>query len=109
MTLMDTDPKAMQMRFCVGELQGLRAVISYLWDGEQEAFNIVYFLKSNYKEWPAMIRWLKNNQLKGQRLVQMFQNESVDGGGMHLGATYILSRLKGHKHHQVGIKINELL
>lgn len=106
---MQMDPKEMQMKFVAGELQGLRQVISYLWDGNQEAFSILYFLKSNYKEWPAMIKWLKDNNLKGQRLVEMFQNESPDGGGYHMGATFILSRLKGFKHGTVGIKGDELL
>lgn len=98
-----------QMRFVAGELQGLRAIISYLWDGNQEAFNILLFVKSNYKEWPSMIKFMKANNLKGQKLVEMFQNESPDGGGYHMGATYILSRLKGFKHGTIGVKSNELL
>ena len=101
--------KAMQMRYVTGELQGLRNVISYLWDDNQEAFNILYFVKSNYKEWPAMFTWMKRNQLIGAKLVGMFQNESPDGGGYHMGATFILSRLKGLKHGTEGIKIDELL
>ena len=91
------------------ELEGLKQVISYLWDGQPEAFNILYFLKSNYKEWPSMVSWLKRNKKKGKDLVELFQNESPDGGGYHMGATYILSRIKGHKHEIVGVKVDELL
>jgi|SaaInlStandDraft_2_1057019.scaffolds.fasta_scaffold185974_2 hypothetical protein len=101
--------KEMQMKFVTGELQGLRKVISFLWDGEQEAFNIVYFLKSNYKEWPDMLNWLKRNNLKGKDLVQMFQNESPDGGGYHMGATYILNKLKGNRFQTDSVKIGDLL
>lgn len=101
--------KENQMRFVAGELQGLRQIISYLWDGNQDAFNILYFIKSNYKEWPKMIKWLKDNNLKGKTLVEMFQNESPDGGGYHMGATYILSKIKGNKNGLTTIKVDELL
>lgn len=103
------ETKENQMRYVAGELLGLRQVISYLWDGNQEAFNILYFVKNNYKEWPAMIKWMKQNDLKGKKLVELFQNESPDGGGYHLGATFILSRIKGFKHGTIGIKGDELL
>lgn len=101
--------KTLQMKFVAGELQGLKQVISYLWDGNQEAFNALYFIKANYEQWPEMIRWLKKNGLKGQALADLFKNESPDGGGYHMGATYILSRIKGHKNTLVGIKRDELL
>lgn len=99
----------MQMRYVTGELKGLRQVISYLWDENQEAFNVLYFVKSNYKEWPAMMMWLKRNGKKGKSLVELFQNESPDGGGYHMGATYILSRLKGIKVGTEGVKMDELI
>ena len=109
MTLLDTDPKTLQMKYVAGELEGLRQVISYLWDGEQEAFSILYFFKANYKEWPAMIKWLKDRKIRGKKLVELCQNESSDGGGYHLGATKILSMMKGLKHNTQTIKIDELL
>jgi len=101
--------KELQMRYVTGELKGLRKVLTFLWDGEQEAFNILYFIKSNYKEWPDMINWLKRNNLKGKALVQMFQNESPDGGGYHMGATYILNKLKGNVFQTDSVKIGDLL
>jgi hypothetical protein len=107
--LLDTNPKELQMKFVAGELAGLRKVISYLWDQNNEAFAALLFVKSNYVEWPAMITWMKNNGLRGQALVDFFKNESPDGGGYHMGATFILSRLKGHKTGTVGIKADELL
>lgn len=107
--ILNKDPKTLQMRYVTGELEGLRKVIEYLWDGEQEAFNALYFLKSNYKQWPDMIRWLKENKLIGKKLVEFFKNESPDGGGYHLGATKILSMIEGKKFYTRNIKGDELL
>ena len=91
------------------EINGLRKVIEYLWDGNQEAFNALYFIKANYKEWQGIIKWLKDNNLRGQALADMFKNESPDGGGYHLGVTLILSRMKGQKTGTTHIKINDLI
>jgi hypothetical protein len=93
----------------MNNLEGLKKIITYLYDGEQEAFNILYFIKANYKDWPLIIKWLKDNKLKGKKLVEAFQNESPDGGGYHMGVTLILSRIKGMKHRTEGIKVDELL
>ena len=86
-----------------------RSLIDYLWAGEQGAFNAIYFLVGHYKEWEEMLVWLGRNRISGKSLVELFQNESPDGGGYHMGATYILSRLKGLKHGLEGIKIDELI
>lgn len=92
------------------ELDALKKIVSYLWDGNNEAFHAIHFIKGNYKEWPAMLVWLKRNDIKGQKLVDFFKNESTDdGGGYHMGATYILSKIKGHKNVIVGVKIDELI
>lgn len=93
----------------LSELEGLKKVVEYLWDGNQEAFNALYFIKSNYKEWASILKWLKDNNLRGQRLADLFKNESPDGGGYHLGVTLILSRMKGHKNGTVSVKVNELI
>jgi len=106
---MDLDPKTLQLKYTVGELQGLRKVIAYLYDGNMEAFSALLFIKGNYKRWPEMIIWLKRNGLRGQELADLFKNESPDGGGYHMGATYILSRIKGLKHQEKMIKADELL
>ncbi len=98
-----------QMKYVAGELAGLKAVISYLYDGNPDAFNILYFVKENYRDWPLIVKWLKDNRKKGQDLVDLFKNESPDGGGYHMGVTFILSRIKGYKHEVVGVKIDELL
>lgn len=92
----------------IEELVALKKIFNYLCDGEMEAANILYFLKSNYVQWRDMVVWLKRNNVRGKKLVQLFQNESPDGGGYHMGATYILSRTKGLKHEVRGIKIDEL-
>ena len=98
-----------QMKYVAGELQGLRAVIEWLWAGEQEAFNILYFCKTSYKEWPQMFVWMKRNNKRGKSLIELFQNESPDGGGYHMGAMYILSRINGHKREVVNVKVDQLL
>ncbi len=107
--IMNENPKTLQMKFVTGELQGLREVLSYLWDGEQEAFNALLFIKSNYKQWPDMIKWLKDNRIKGKKLVELMQNESPDGKGYHLGATKIISMMEGLKFRERMIKANELM
>lgn len=101
--------KEFQMKYVVGELEGLRKVLAYLYDGEQEAFNALYFIKSNYKQWPQILMWLKNNKIKGKKLVELMQNESPSGRGYHLGVTKIISMMEGMKHNERSIKINELL
>ena len=101
--------EAVKMKYIVGELKGLRILLDYLCNGEQEAFNILYFIKSNYKEWDAMLIYMKRNNLRGKRLIEMFKNESPDGQGYHMGATHILSRLKGHKFSDAMIMVDELL
>lgn len=107
---MNEDPTTLQLKHAVGELAGLRQVISFLYDGNNEAFTALYFIKGNYKEWPEIITWLKNNNKRGQDLVDFFKNESTEsGGGYHLGVTYILSRIKGHKQSIIGIKGDQLL
>ena len=109
MNNMNLDPKTMQMKFVTGELQGLRKVIEYLWDGEQEAFNALLFMKSNYKRWPDMVRFLKANNIKGKKLVELMQNESPDGGGYHMGCSKIISMMDGIKFNTRMIKGDELL
>ena len=111
--IMNTNPKEVQMKYIAGELQGLRMVISHLM-GEDEkyrvpAFNAIYFIKSNYKQWPDMIRWMKANKLVGQKLVEFFQNESPDGGGYHMGAIHIVNRLEARKLNERDILITELI
>ena len=85
-----------------------RGNIEYLWAGEQEAFNALYFIIENYKEWEGMVSWMCQNNLTGKKLVQMFQNESPDGGGYHMGAMYILSRMKGSKNELLNVNITDL-
>jgi len=92
----------------INNAQGLRKVLDYLCDGNQEAYKALYFIKGNYKEWDSIMKWLKDNKLTGQKLVEFFQNESEDGGGYHSGVTVILSRIKGHKHTLKAVKIDEL-
>ena len=88
--------------------KGFRKTLDYLYDGEPLAVMPLLFIKNNYVVWPDIFNWLVKNEIKGKKLVDFFANESPDGGGVHLGVTHILSRLKGHKHNTVGIKGDEL-
>ena len=92
----------------IHEKIALKKILSYLMDGNRKAFFALYFIKANYKEWPAMIIWLKRNNIRGQKLVEFFENESKDGGGYHSGATKILSMIDGLKHRTRMVKGDEL-
>lgn len=107
--LMGTEPDKLRLKYITSEMQGLRDVITYLYGGNQGAFTALMFIKGNYKQWPDILKWLKANQLHGQKLVEFFQNESPDGGGYHMGVTLILARLKGQKFNEDIIKIDQLI
>lgn len=99
---MQTIQNEMQKIFAV------RRAFEWLCDGNAEAAAALIFIKGNYKQWADIMTWLKMNRLRGQALADLFKNESPDGGGYHLGVTYILSRMKGFKNHTVAVKVNEL-
>ncbi len=90
------------------EINAVRAAFEWLADGNKEAASALIFIKGNYKQWADIMTWLKVNRIRGQALADLFKNESPDGGGYHMGVTYILSRMKGHKNSIEGIKIDEL-
>jgi len=102
------DIKPIQQIQLENRLIGLKKVMDYLYDGEQECFTIMYFIKQNYKQWQDILLWMYKNQLKGKKMIQMFQNESPDGGGYHMGVMHIVSRLDGMKHEIRNIKLDEL-
>jgi len=106
--LNNISPDNMRLAVIDKELRGLRAVFEYLVGGEQEAFNAIYFIKTNYKEWDKILLWLKQNRLTGKKLVQFFQNESPDGGGYHMGVSLILNRIDGKQNFEDIIKIDRL-
>ncbi len=92
------------------DILGFKKVVSALWDENQEAFNALYFIRHNYKKWEFIFKWFKDNKLRGQDLADFFKNESDEsGGGYHLGVTFILSKLKGHRYESVSVKGDELL
>ena len=53
----------------INEMAGLRKFVEHLVDGNQEAFGIVYYIKSTYKEWDSMLKWLKRLWLKSKMRV----------------------------------------
>ena len=89
--------------------KGLKKTLDYLYDGNAMTVKPLLIIRNTYKQYPDIFNWLVKNDIKGQKLVEFFQNESPDGGGVHLGVTHILSKIKGHKNTIVGIKGNELL
>lgn len=90
------------------QMNMVRNFVDDLYQGELEAFTIIYYIKNNYREWAAMLQWLQKNGLRGKNLVNFFKHESPDNSGYLMGCTHILSRMKGHKNNLVGVKINEL-
>lgn len=92
----------------IAKIQQVRKAFEYIADGSAEAAGILIYIKGTYKQWAEVMIWLRKNNIRGEKLAQLFQNESPDGGGYLLGMSYILSRMKGHKSHTVGVKANEL-
>ena len=109
MNLMETNPDKLRLKFMAGEMQGMRKVLEYLVDGNQEAFNAILWCKSNYRDWAEMLQWCLANKLQGKRLVELMMNESPDGGGYHMGWEYIHARMNGSKFDILGIKMDELI
>ena len=91
------------------ELNAVKRAFEWLCDGDKDAAAILIFIKGNYKQWADILTWLKMNKKRGKGIVELFQNASPDGGGYHMGAEYILSRIKGNKNSIETVKINELL
>ena len=91
------------------QIKNLKIIFDLVSDGNTEAANILIYIKSNYRNFGPMILWLKRNNIRGQRLVDFFKNESDEtGGGYLLGCTLILSRLDGHKDTLKSVKITDL-
>lgn len=85
------------------ELMGLRLVFDYLVDGNQEAGLALYYVKSNFKRWPEIIKYLKDNKIRGQALADLFKNESDSTGqGYLMGAQFILGRIEKNKRKLTG-------
>lgn len=87
---------------------GFKKTLDFLYDGVPDTIKPLMMIQQTYKEWQDIYNWLFKNNIYGQKLVEFFQNESPDGGGVHMGVTHILSRMKGHKFNTVGIKGDEL-
>lgn len=76
------------------QITRIKRVFDYVADGNLEAGNILIYIKSTYKQWGQMILWLKANDIRGQKLVDFFKNESDStGGGYLLGCTLIINRI----------------
>lgn len=91
------------------KIQAVRRAFEWLCDGNAEAAAALIFIKGNYKQWADIMSYLKRQKLRGQAIADLFKNESPDGGGYHMGVTFILSRMKGHKNLTVSVKVDELI
>lgn len=109
MNLPNRQKQTNSLKFKAGELEGFRKVLEYLWDGNQEAFNALLYIKQTYRDWGRIFIWLKDNELRGNKLMDFFKNESPDGGGYLSGIEHIMTRLGGNKHGHDGIKMDNLL
>ena len=99
----------MQLNKFESELQGLRLVFEYLCDGNDEAAKALIYIKGNYKQWPEVLKWFKDQKIRGQNLADFFKNESDDtGGGYLMGMTVVLSRMEGKKHVLRSVNIKDL-
>lgn len=86
----------------------IRRALERLMDGKVEAFAPLYFIKHNYKQWQKIFCYLERNNLRGEKLLDFFKNESADGGGYHSGVSFILARIEGHKNSVPIIKSDQL-
>ena len=107
-SILNTPPSQLKMDYIEKELQGMRSVLDYLYDGEMATFAILNYIKETYVDWADILMWLKKNQLKGKSLVEFFQNESPDGGGYLMGMETILSRMNGTKNFTSSVKLSDL-
>lgn len=90
------------------DINTMHKIADKLYDGVPATGIPILMIKDTYDDWRGIFKWLIKNDITGQKLVEFFQNESPDGGGVHMGVTHILSRIKGNKHHTVGIMADEL-
>ena len=86
----------------------LKMTLDYLYDGNPQTVAPLYFVVNNYKRHIKMLNWLVKNEIRGNKLVDFFKNESPDGGGYHCGASLILSRMDGVKYNVNMVIANEL-
>lgn len=86
----------------------LRTVLDALYDGNEATTPILINIQYSYKRAHHIFLWLVRNQLRGQKLVDFFRNESgdLDGGGLLSGVTKILNSLDGVTKRR--LKANEL-
>ena len=79
-------------------VEKFRREIEFLLDGEKECFHILMYMMGSFKQWPDMFIYMKRNRIIGEKIIEIMQNESPDGGGYLLGCTWIHNRMQGDKH-----------
>lgn len=104
---MNLTPKN-NLNYIAGELKGFREVLTFLWDGDVQAFNALKYIKDAYADWQDIFIWLKRNNLRGKKLVEFFENESPDGRGYLSGVEHIIARIEGKKHSIEQLKADRL-
>jgi len=78
-------------------IAGMKKTLLYLWDGNNET--TFYIAPINeYKREVDILNWLVKNEIKGQKLIDFFKNETDREKGILIGVTYIINKLEGNYH-----------
>lgn len=85
-----------------------RTIYHYLFDGDPGTHHYLSYIAKTFKRADRMLLWLVKNKLRGKKLIEFFQNESVDGGGYLCGCATIISRMDGRKYSMEHVKLWEL-
>lgn len=107
-TIKDYHAQPKEVKMKLRRLVACRKLIEFLWGGNNEAFNALYYIIETYKNWEEYLNWLSKNKLTGKKLIEFFQNESPDGGGYLMGISFVASRLDGNKNEIKGINAGDL-
>jgi len=70
--------------------------LSYLWD---DVLGTIWYMQQIqlYKKDLHIFNWLVVNELRGQKLIDFFKNETDRERGVLVGITFIINKLEGHK------------
>lgn len=76
--------------------EGFKRTLSYLWDDVPAT---IFYLQQiqTYKRWKDIFNWLVDNEIKGNKLVDLFKNETDTEKGSLVAFTFIINRMEGTK------------
>ncbi|MCP3684514.1 MAG: hypothetical protein GY861_17755 [bacterium] len=86
-----------------------RKIAEYLWEGNLEVLDLMKRIKTQYKRYPEIIKWLAMNQIKGQRIFDFFYEANGRKSNAILpGIKQILIRIDNDKFNKDALTIKEL-